>query len=179
MLLTRCPECDTTFRVTDETLKKASGQVRCGRCASVFNAYSELQDPGAKSREPEGRGHVRKAESPAPPPDPAKPAAGSGTPVRLQTKRLESDSNAGLGTSIAAVVAEAKIAASEARADDEEPQARQAISATEVDRVLTDEQVSPTPYVWLHPEPRPQSRWWPVASALARPRSRTRAGSAA
>ena len=48
MLLTRCPECDTTFRVTDETLKKASGQVRCGRCASVFNAYSELQDAGSK-----------------------------------------------------------------------------------------------------------------------------------
>ncbi len=45
MLFTRCPECETTFRVTDETLKKASGQVRCGRCASVFNAYAELHDP--------------------------------------------------------------------------------------------------------------------------------------
>jgi predicted Zn finger-like uncharacterized protein len=44
MLLTRCPECETTFRVTDEALKKASGQVRCGRCASVFNAYAELHD---------------------------------------------------------------------------------------------------------------------------------------
>ena len=45
MLFTRCPECDTTFRVTDEALKKANGQVRCGRCASVFNAYAELRDP--------------------------------------------------------------------------------------------------------------------------------------
>lgn len=45
MLFTRCPDCDTTFRVTDEALKKANGQVRCGRCASVFNAYAELQQP--------------------------------------------------------------------------------------------------------------------------------------
>jgi predicted Zn finger-like uncharacterized protein len=49
MLFTRCPECETTFRVTDDTLKKAHGQVRCGRCASVFNAYAELRDPNAKS----------------------------------------------------------------------------------------------------------------------------------
>jgi predicted Zn finger-like uncharacterized protein len=41
MLFTRCPECATAFRVTDEALKKASGQVRCGRCASVFNALAE------------------------------------------------------------------------------------------------------------------------------------------
>ena len=45
MLFTRCPDCDTTFRVSDETLAKANGQVRCGRCASVFNAYTELREP--------------------------------------------------------------------------------------------------------------------------------------
>jgi predicted Zn finger-like uncharacterized protein len=43
MLFTRCPECDTTFRVTEDALKGANGQVRCGRCASVFNAYAELR----------------------------------------------------------------------------------------------------------------------------------------
>jgi predicted Zn finger-like uncharacterized protein len=48
MLFTRCPDCDTTFRVTDDALKRANGQVRCGRCASVFNAYAERRDePGA------------------------------------------------------------------------------------------------------------------------------------
>ena len=45
MLLTRCPDCGTTFRVTDDALKKANGQVRCGRCASVFNAYAEVLEP--------------------------------------------------------------------------------------------------------------------------------------
>jgi predicted Zn finger-like uncharacterized protein len=44
MLFTRCPDCDTTFRVTDDALKKANGQVRCGRCASVFNAYAERRE---------------------------------------------------------------------------------------------------------------------------------------
>jgi predicted Zn finger-like uncharacterized protein len=48
MLFTRCPSCDTTFRVSDEALAKANGQVRCGRCASVFNAYTELRDTSAQ-----------------------------------------------------------------------------------------------------------------------------------
>ena len=50
MLFTRCPSCDTTFRVTDEALTKAGGQVRCGRCASVFNAYAELRETTVPSR---------------------------------------------------------------------------------------------------------------------------------
>src|SRR5262252_5281562 len=51
MLLTRCPDCDTTFRVTDDALKKANGQVRCGRCASVFNAYAERRDAPDERRD--------------------------------------------------------------------------------------------------------------------------------
>jgi predicted Zn finger-like uncharacterized protein len=47
MLFTRCPDCDTTFRVTDDALKRANGQVRCGRCASVFNAYAERREEPA------------------------------------------------------------------------------------------------------------------------------------
>jgi predicted Zn finger-like uncharacterized protein len=171
MLLTRCPECDTTFRVTDETLKKASGQVRCGRCASVFNAYAELQDPGAKSSEPEARARERETLPAVPPPDPPKPGASvSGAAARLETQRAEVDSGAGIGRSSAEVAAEATVAAADAAAEplaDEEPRDPQAISATEVDRVLTDERPSEVPYVWLHPEPRPQSRWWAVGSALA------------
>jgi predicted Zn finger-like uncharacterized protein len=43
MLFTRCPACKTTFRITAETLRIASGKVRCGNCASVFSAYSGLR----------------------------------------------------------------------------------------------------------------------------------------
>ncbi|MFC4260633.1 DUF3426 domain-containing protein [Marinobacter lacisalsi] len=39
-LLTRCPHCDTRFRVTDEQLSVANGKVRCGHCMEVFDARS-------------------------------------------------------------------------------------------------------------------------------------------
>src|SRR3970040_414114 len=45
MLFTRCPECHTTFRISEEMLSKAAGQVRCGRCSNIFNAHLELQEP--------------------------------------------------------------------------------------------------------------------------------------
>ncbi|HEY5622434.1 MAG TPA: zinc-ribbon and DUF3426 domain-containing protein [Gammaproteobacteria bacterium] len=42
MLFTRCPDCETTFRVTANALFKAAGKVRCGRCDTVFVADEEL-----------------------------------------------------------------------------------------------------------------------------------------
>jgi predicted Zn finger-like uncharacterized protein len=81
MLFTRCPDCDTTFRVTDDALKKANGQVRCGRCASVFNAYAELRDapaepaapapsnePAGPTEEPSAAEHAATPDGPAEPP---------------------------------------------------------------------------------------------------------------
>ncbi len=44
MLLTRCPGCRTTFRITSEALEAADGQVRCGRCATIFDARDELSE---------------------------------------------------------------------------------------------------------------------------------------
>lgn len=44
MLLTRCPSCGTSFRVTPEQLKARAGKVRCGQCQGVFNALESLQD---------------------------------------------------------------------------------------------------------------------------------------
>ncbi len=41
----RCPECQTVFRVTPQQLALRDGQVRCGRCRIVFNAYGALVDP--------------------------------------------------------------------------------------------------------------------------------------
>lgn len=39
---TTCPSCNTTFRVTAEQLLARNGNVRCGRCAHVFNAHLSL-----------------------------------------------------------------------------------------------------------------------------------------
>lgn len=36
--VTRCPHCQTSFRVRDEHLSVARGNVRCGSCLQVFNA---------------------------------------------------------------------------------------------------------------------------------------------
>ncbi len=39
---TTCPACHTRFRVTPEQLDAHGGDVRCGRCAKVFNAHVYL-----------------------------------------------------------------------------------------------------------------------------------------
>ena len=41
-MLTRCPHCDTVFRVTAQQLQKQHGQVRCGRCMQVFDGFRTL-----------------------------------------------------------------------------------------------------------------------------------------
>jgi predicted Zn finger-like uncharacterized protein len=49
-LITRCPNCATTFRVTPLHLQAHGGDVRCGRCAQIFNGFSSLatiQEPEA------------------------------------------------------------------------------------------------------------------------------------
>lgn len=46
---TRCPGCQTTFRVTPEQLKARAGKVRCGQCQHVFNALDSLVEEVAAS----------------------------------------------------------------------------------------------------------------------------------
>ena len=41
-LVTRCPHCSTTFRVTPLHLQAHAGDVRCGHCSQVFNGFSTL-----------------------------------------------------------------------------------------------------------------------------------------
>lgn len=41
-LYTRCSNCDTVFRVTTRHLEASGGQVRCGRCETVFDAFASL-----------------------------------------------------------------------------------------------------------------------------------------
>lgn len=49
-LTTRCPACQTTFRVVPDQLRLADGWVRCGRCSTVFEAQTtELQEPEASA----------------------------------------------------------------------------------------------------------------------------------
>ena len=41
-LATRCPSCQTLFKVVPDQLRVSEGWVRCGRCAEVFNAAQHL-----------------------------------------------------------------------------------------------------------------------------------------
>lgn len=63
-MLTVCPKCTLTLAVTAGDLRIGQGYVRCGRCATVFNALLALSD--ASSLELPGN---------AAPPAPATPAA--------------------------------------------------------------------------------------------------------
>jgi len=60
-MYTRCPNCQTHFRVSREQLQASSGQVRCGRCQSVFDAFATL------SAQPPTAPRPRGAASPSPP----------------------------------------------------------------------------------------------------------------
>lgn len=56
-LKTRCPACDTVFKIVPDQLKVSSGWVRCGRCAEVFDAAShavpsEVSEAWQALREP-------------------------------------------------------------------------------------------------------------------------------
>jgi|GEM_PF-5370945 len=48
-IFTRCPECSTVFRVTEEHLALAKGKVRCGACMNVFTATEHLVRPKSSS----------------------------------------------------------------------------------------------------------------------------------
>ena len=47
--ITKCPKCDTTFRVSPAQLQVAKGAVRCGACLHVFRATDHFQ----QSKKPE------------------------------------------------------------------------------------------------------------------------------
>jgi len=51
-MYTKCPECQTAFRVTANILKQAGGRVRCGGCGRAFNALERLSEGLAPAEEP-------------------------------------------------------------------------------------------------------------------------------
>lgn len=84
-MLTRCPTCQTTFRVTAEQLRYRQGRVRCGKCHSVFDGLQSLLDETAAATPPAQEPVA--APTPAPPPalpetQPA-PAFAAQAPVAL------------------------------------------------------------------------------------------------
>ena len=71
-LATKCPHCNTIFRVALDQLKLRGGIVRCGACNQVFDGNAALIEPPARGA----------AETPPPsPPAPSPASAPSSVPV--------------------------------------------------------------------------------------------------
>ena len=64
-MYTRCPHCETTFRLTAAQLKAHGGQVRCGKCEQVFQADQHLvEKPARKATAAKGKRAPRKPRAP-------------------------------------------------------------------------------------------------------------------
>lgn len=48
-LITRCPACQTSFRVVPDQLRISDGWVRCGRCQQIFDANAALVDDATRT----------------------------------------------------------------------------------------------------------------------------------
>jgi predicted Zn finger-like uncharacterized protein len=78
-LATKCPHCNTVFRVAADQLKLRGGIVRCGSCKEVFDGNAFLLDPLAPAKLPvssAGRVPVRPTPLPT-----LTPAANPATPA--------------------------------------------------------------------------------------------------
>jgi predicted Zn finger-like uncharacterized protein len=84
-MLTRCPHCDTVFRVTPQQLQKQHGQVRCGRCTQVFDGFRTLSSESTRNVAESGGERVADvAPAPAVPPprhQPSEPVAAAAPPA--------------------------------------------------------------------------------------------------
>jgi predicted Zn finger-like uncharacterized protein len=74
-LVTRCPNCGTSFRALPSQLSVRSGMVRCGKCAAIFDGVANLVEESAAVAEPspqlglfEAGAHAAKPAAPAQPP---------------------------------------------------------------------------------------------------------------
>ncbi len=184
MLFTRCPECATTFRVSEEALQKANGQVRCGRCASVFNAVAEQVQGDAQTVQ-EARDEPQAIVGAPAAANSAEPAAridaviAAFEPTPLPHRAIEPAepvaASMGVG-SLADIVAEAELASHGEPSFEpatSEPDDATPISAERVDEVLAT--TADTPLLSTEPPWQPLmaaapprvSRWWGLAVVLA------------
>ena len=93
-MITKCPSCHTLFRVTPDQLQAHLGQVRCGRCTTVFDGVLALVASPEPVLEPAARpGAAETAGFELQPVEPAR-AAAEPQPVAarsVETVYLEKD----------------------------------------------------------------------------------------
>jgi len=91
-MITKCPACSTLFRVTPEQLQARAGQVRCGRCMTVFDGARALATLPEPAQEPvAGAG----GEAPAFVLEPGEPAPVAPPPVARATETVYEEKDYG------------------------------------------------------------------------------------
>ncbi|WP_148714826.1 DUF3426 domain-containing protein [Chitinolyticbacter meiyuanensis] len=76
--VTRCPNCQTAFKVSESQLAAHGGKVRCGKCSFVFNARACLEETLAEPEPVPQQVAVEPAPAPV-----ATPAAVPAPPIAL------------------------------------------------------------------------------------------------
>ena len=75
-MITRCPKCHTSFRITQAQLQTAKGSVRCGSCLHIFKALDNLVQDKPVASKTAPKAVPKPAAKPAPKPvADAKPSA--------------------------------------------------------------------------------------------------------
>ncbi|WP_020210213.1 DUF3426 domain-containing protein [Gilvimarinus chinensis] len=96
-MVTRCPQCKTSFRITPTQIQKAKGAVRCGSCLHIFNAEQHLIEGAIVKPKTTPRPAAKAKSTPPPeqtslaieePKTPAAPSSEGATPH--QSKREKS-----------------------------------------------------------------------------------------
>lgn len=80
-LATKCPHCNTIFRVAADQLKLRGGIVRCGTCKEVFDGNAALLDPAAPLLPVAGAAPAVMAQPAVPAPAPQVIAAATPAPA--------------------------------------------------------------------------------------------------
>jgi predicted Zn finger-like uncharacterized protein len=83
-MITVCPTCALTLAVTASDLRVGQGQVRCGRCAAVFNALAALPDDLTETIEQPRPPDLRAAPGAAEAPEVQAPAVADSTAAAIQ-----------------------------------------------------------------------------------------------
>jgi predicted Zn finger-like uncharacterized protein len=68
MLITRCPNCRTAFKVVPDQLRLGQGWVKCGKCALAFNAEKHFVPSGSSSTTSASPSQITQPPASAPPP---------------------------------------------------------------------------------------------------------------
>jgi predicted Zn finger-like uncharacterized protein len=160
-MFTRCTQCDAVFRVTLAQLQACSGQVRCGVCRTVFDAFVHLSAIDPRDDEDETTGQPTRADA-ATPVAPAV-AADPETPPAAPTPPSARASNARASTTDNGWPADFLVIPS-AVDEEEEAVGQSPASPPELGAAWDMAARTPAP-----PPQKPEADWLDAAAALPPP----------